>query len=159
MRKTTSASNRRNFLKTSSMAGAAVLAAPAIARRPAPTIASAWRSSAWAGGGAIPTARPCWNWPRTNVEIAAVCDCDERRMQAAAENLEKRGGKRPATVLDDAEDPGRQIDRRREPGHAQPLARPRDDLGLPGRQGRLRRETRLAQHLRGTQDGRGGAEV
>ena len=55
-----------------------------------------------------------------------------------------RKGNRPSSghAFRPAKDLRRQVDRRRGAGHAQPLARPGDHLGLPGRQGRLRREAR-----------------
>ena len=43
--------------------------------------------------------------------------------------VEKETGHRPATPFDQRKNLRRQVDRRRHAGHAQPLARPRDDLG------------------------------
>lgn len=95
------ASSRRQFLISSAAAGAAVVAVPAIA--PSQQSANDRLRVAIAGlggrgrrsiGGAL------LELAKQNVEIAAVCDCDENRMNAAAEEFEKASGKRPATVAD-----------------------------------------------------------
>ena len=98
-------STRRDFLKktsTAAVAGAAALAAPAIAR-------SRHRANdrirvAVIGVGG----RGDCHWTSLleiakeggNVEVAAICDCDEGRMKGSADMVEKASGHRPATPFD-----------------------------------------------------------
>ena len=163
MRETISDSNRRDFLKTSSAAIAGAADAGGAGHGP--------------GGGQCQRSHPRGGHRRGRAGAlfplhgpVGTGQSRERRDRRAVrlrrEPLAGGGRQRGKTrrqaaghLRRRAEDPGRQVDRRREPGHAQPLARAGNDLGLPGRQGRLRGEARLAQHLRGPQDGRGGAEV
>ncbi len=153
---------RRDFLKTSALlGGAAALAAPAIARAAAsPNDRFRVAVVGLGGRGRVSHCGALLEMAKENVEIAALCDCDESRMQLAANRSVKRSrasGRRPWPIIGSLlED---KIDRRRGPGHSQPLARPANDLGLPGRQGRLRREAGFAQHLRRPQDDRGGPQV
>ena len=94
-----------------------------------------------------------------DVEIAALCDVDERVIGDSMKYIEEKTGKKPAyqkdfrRLLDD-----RSIDAVTiaTPNH---WHSPPDDLGLPGRQGRLRREAAQPHRLGGPQGGRGRAEV
>ena len=103
MKKTTCDANRRDFLKTSSVAGAALLAAPALAHAATSANERIRVAIIGVGGrGLYSHGTALLELAKSeNVEIAAVCDCDEKRMQAAAAEIEKRGGRRPATVLDE----------------------------------------------------------
>jgi predicted dehydrogenase len=103
MKQPTSDSNRRDFLKTSAIAGAAVLAAPAMARAAASANDRIRVAVIGVGGrGLYSHCTALLELAKAeNVEIAAVCDCDENRLQAAANSLEKRGGRRPATFVDE----------------------------------------------------------
>ena len=98
-------SHRRAFLKTSlSLAGAALVAAPAIARAQGSANERLRVGVVGLGG---PTGRgrashcgALHALANENVEIAAVCDCDENRLQATADEVEKRCGRRPATFIE-----------------------------------------------------------
>ena len=86
-------SARREFLKT--LAGAGPLPwprPPSPARPRSPTTASAWAWSAWAAG----CTRTSAAWRRSptesdNVEIAAICDCDQSKLDAADQELPGTG--------------------------------------------------------------------
>ena len=54
-------------------------------------------------GTRVSLRRPCSELAKENVEIAALCDCDENRLNQTADEVEKRSGKRPATFVDEAE--------------------------------------------------------
>jgi predicted dehydrogenase len=100
-------SSRREFLKTSSaaLAGAAI-AVPAIARAAAgpndrirvAVVGLGYRGFAYAESNHC---KSLLELADENVEIAAVCDCDESRLGAAAAYIEKQSGKRPATFVDE----------------------------------------------------------
>jgi len=70
----------------------------------------------------------------TNVEIAALCDIDESRLNVRLAEVEKAKGKRPVGYTD-----LRKLleDKSIDAVSTQPPAHTPDDLGLPGRQGRL----------------------
>jgi predicted dehydrogenase len=93
---------RREFLKTSALlSGAALLTAPSIAR--AATGANDRIRVAVVGLGGRGRVSHCGallEMAKDNVEIAAVCDCDESRMNLAAKQIEEKSGKRPATISD-----------------------------------------------------------
>ncbi len=96
---------RRDFLKTSTaaVAGATVLAAPAIARAATGAndririaiVGLGGRGLNSHGTALLELAK------EQNIEIAALCDCDENRLNAAVDNIEKRSGKRPAAFFDE----------------------------------------------------------
>ena len=96
---------RRNFLKTSSaaIAGATILAVPAIARTAASSndririaiVGLGGRGLYSHGTSLLELAA------EHNVEIAALCECDENRLNVAADSIEKRAGKRPATFIEE----------------------------------------------------------
>ncbi len=91
-------SNRRNFLKTSAaLAGAAAWAAPAVARSAAgPSDRLRVAVVGLGGRGRVSHCGALMDLAHQNVEIAALCDCDENRVGAAVGDVEKRSGKRPA---------------------------------------------------------------
>jgi predicted dehydrogenase len=104
MKKTLQNTSRRDFLKTSSVvASAAMLAAPAIARSAdSPNeririaiIGLGGRGLHSHGTALLELAK------EQNIEIAALCDCDENRLNAAAKNIEDRSGKRPAVFVEE----------------------------------------------------------
>jgi predicted dehydrogenase len=94
-------STRRDFLKSSAAAGAAVLAVPALARSQqsandrlrVAVVGLGGRGRNSIGGALVQLAKQ-------NVEIAAVCDCDEHRMASAAEEFEKGTGHKPARFVE-----------------------------------------------------------
>ncbi len=96
--------NRRDFLKTSSaaIAGAAVLAVPAVARATASANDRIRVAVVGLGGrGRVSHCGALLELAKENVEIAALCDCDENRMNATADDMEKRSGKRPVTFVEE----------------------------------------------------------
>jgi predicted dehydrogenase len=93
---------RREFLKASAyLGGAAVMAAPGIARA-AGSVNDRIRVAVvgLGGRGRVSHCGALLEMAKENVEIAALCDCDENRMQLAAGFCEQKSGKRPATVAD-----------------------------------------------------------
>lgn len=94
-------SNRRQFLSTSALAGACTLAAPAIARAAASANNRIRVAVVGLGGrGRVSHCGALYQMDKENVEIAAVCDCDENRIRMTVEAVEKRTGKKPATFTD-----------------------------------------------------------
>jgi predicted dehydrogenase len=93
---------RRDFLKTSAIAGsAAVWAAPRLARAAAGANDRIRVAVVGLGGrGRVSHCGALLEMAQDNVEIAALCDCDESRMQLAAKFCEEKSGKRPALVAD-----------------------------------------------------------
>jgi len=99
-----SSTNRRDFLQVSSAAvvGAAMWAAPRIARSAADANNRVRVAVIGVGGRGRGSHCPALHeLAGENVEIAALCDCDESRLNATADEVEKRSGKRPATYTDD----------------------------------------------------------
>jgi predicted dehydrogenase len=97
-------SNRRDFLKTSSaaIAAAAISAAPAVARSAASPNDRIRVAVVGVGGrGRVSHCGALLALSAENVEIAALCDCDENRLNLAAGDVEKQSGKRPATFVDE----------------------------------------------------------
>ncbi|NUQ63113.1 MAG: Gfo/Idh/MocA family oxidoreductase [Pirellulales bacterium] len=94
--------HRREFLKTSAaIAGAAAVVRPAVAagtQSPSDRIRVA--VVGLGGRGRRSHCDALQQMADQNVEIAALCDCDENRMNAAAEEREKASGKRPALYAD-----------------------------------------------------------
>jgi predicted dehydrogenase len=96
--------NRREFLRVSSAAvvGAAMWASPRIARSAANANDRLRIAVIGTGGRGRGSHCPALHEiAGENVEIAAVCDCDESRVNATAEEVQKRSGKRPAIYTDD----------------------------------------------------------
>ncbi len=98
-------SHRRDFLKASSAAaGAAALVVPAIAgatagangRLRVAVVGLGGRGADSHCGALLEIAQK----DKENLEIAALCDCDQRRLNDAADAVEKRSGKRPATFVE-----------------------------------------------------------
>jgi len=96
---------RRDFLKTSTaaVAGASALAAPAIVRGAVGAndririaiVGLGGRGLNSHGTALLELAK------EQNIEIAALCECDENRLNAAVANIEKRSGKRPAAFVEE----------------------------------------------------------
>lgn len=95
--------NRRRFLAATGTAAAAAVAAPALTSTSASAndrirvavIGLGGRGRVSHCGALIELAK------EENVEIAALCDCDENRTAQAAAEVEQRTGKRPATFFDE----------------------------------------------------------
>ena len=96
--------DRRQFLTTTAAAaGAAAFAVPAIAQAaPAPTTASAW--AWWASAGAwVPHMAALAQLAESeNVEIAAICDCDQSKLDAADKRYPDLAGMKLTTYTDSA---------------------------------------------------------
>jgi len=96
-------SNRRRFLAASGVAAASAVAVPAVASRSASAndrirvavIGLGGRGRVSHCGALIELAK------EQNVEIAALCNCDENRTAQAAAEVQQRTGKRPATFFDE----------------------------------------------------------
>jgi predicted dehydrogenase len=93
---------RRDFLKSSALLGsAAALAAPALARAAtSPNERIRVAVVGLGGRGRVSHCGALQELAKENVEIAALCDCDEKRMELAAKQCVEKTGKRPATVAD-----------------------------------------------------------
>ncbi len=93
---------RRSFLKTSALlGGAALVALPSVARSAASANDRFRVAVVGLGGrGRVSHCGALLQMTQENVEIAALCDCDESRMQLAASFCEEKSGKRPALVAD-----------------------------------------------------------
>ncbi len=95
--------SRRRFLAAAGTAAAGAVAAPALASSSASAnerirvavIGLGGRGRVSHCGALIELAK------EENVEIAALCDCDENRTAQAAAEVERRTGKRPATFFDE----------------------------------------------------------
>ena len=80
-------SNRREFLKSSAVAGARYWRSRRLpGRHKAPTIAFASAWWAWRAD-AVPHRQPGANGPDGNIEIAAICDCDQAKLDGATKSL------------------------------------------------------------------------
>lgn len=94
-------SNRRAFLKSSALAGAALVAAPAVARSQQSAAGRIRVAVVGLGGrGRVSHCGALRQMEKDNVEIAALCDCDEARLSATADEQEKHSGRRPAVFTD-----------------------------------------------------------
>jgi predicted dehydrogenase len=99
-------SNRRSFLKTSAatITGVAALASPAIARATASANdrirVAVVGLGHQRGRGHEAHCGALLELAKENVEIAALCDCNENYLNMAADAVEKRSGKRPATFVE-----------------------------------------------------------
>ena len=95
-------SSRRQFLKSSALvAGASIFAAPAIATARAGANDRVRVAVAGLGGrGRNSHCGALREMAKENVEIVALCDCDEKRAGAAAVECEKHSGKKPAVFVD-----------------------------------------------------------
>ena len=93
---------RRSFLRSSTaLAGAAAMAVPAIARGAASANDRLRVAVIGMGGrGRVSHCGALHELAGQNVEIAALCDCDEKRLATAAKLCEERAGKRPATAIE-----------------------------------------------------------
>jgi predicted dehydrogenase len=97
-----SSPTRRTFLrKSTALAGASLLAAPAVARSAASANDRVRVAVVGLGGrGRVSHCGALHELAGQNVEIAALCDCDEKRLSLAADVCEKQSGKRPATFVE-----------------------------------------------------------
>ena len=134
-------SSRREFIKVSALAAvpARALVKPGMARSsPNETVNVAVMGIR--GQGAFHLK----NYPKVpNVNVAAVCDIDERLFPKAVAGVEAASGRRPKTYTDIRrllEDKDIDAISIAAPNHWHALA---TDLGLPGRQGCLRGEAGL----------------
>ena len=94
---------RRDFLKSSALIGAAALALPAVSRSAdTPTPAERIRVAVVGLGGRGREAHctALMQMDKDNVEIAALCDCDESRLNQAAKKVNEQTGKTPALFTD-----------------------------------------------------------
>ncbi len=91
--------NRRDFIKKSSAAivSATILAAPAAAE-----VSDRIRVAVvgLGGRGRVSHCNALLELVKDKVEIAALCDCDETRLNLTADEMEKLSGKRPAVFVD-----------------------------------------------------------
>jgi len=92
------ASNRRTFLKTA--AGASVLAAPAIAGSSQSANDRIRVGIVGLRGRGKSHIAAIHELAGENVELAAMCDCDESNLNSALAAYEKRSGKRPLAYTD-----------------------------------------------------------
>jgi predicted dehydrogenase len=92
---------RREFLKHTAVTGATILAAPALARSAASPAERIRVAVVGLGGrGRVSHCGALRELAKDNVEIAALCDCDETRMDKTAAECEKQSGKKPKTYAD-----------------------------------------------------------
>jgi predicted dehydrogenase len=93
--------SRRSFLKTSSSLAGATLLIPAVTRGAASANDRVRVAVVGLGGrGRVSHCGALQELASQNVEIAALCDCDEKRLNLAADLCQKQSGKRPATFVD-----------------------------------------------------------
>ncbi len=94
--------HRREFLKTSAaIAGTVAVARPAIADgKQSPNSRIRVAVVGLGGRGRRSHCEALQQMATENVEIAALCDCDENRMNATAEERRKASGKRPVLYGD-----------------------------------------------------------
>ena len=93
-----------------------------------------------------------------DVVAAAVCDLDQKHLDAAAAAVEKAQGHKPDSVPRLPKTAGAQRPGRRDGGDAGSLARPARDPCLPGGKRRVRGEAAGVFHRRRPRHGRRGAE-
>ena len=87
-------SPRRDFLKASVLTGAA-MAAPRMGRAAGDSNSRIRVAVVGLGGrGRMSHCTALMEMAKENVEIAALCDCDENRMQQAASYCDQTSGKR-----------------------------------------------------------------
>jgi predicted dehydrogenase len=87
--------NRREFLETSAVTGAAVAADAVQAAQQPKTYRLGVIGCGWYG---MVNCRHAMNEP--NIEVTALCDVDSQHLRAAADEVEKRSKRRPATFGD-----------------------------------------------------------
>jgi len=92
--------SRREFIRQSTAAGAALLAAPAIARARASASDRLRVAVVGVGGRGDNHIAALSKMAGDNVEIAALCDVDANRLNRNADQCEKAAGRRPATYGD-----------------------------------------------------------
>jgi predicted dehydrogenase len=95
-------SNRRDFLKTASstIAGAAISVTPIVAQSAASPNDRIRIAVVGLGGRGREHCEALLELASENVEIAALCDCDENRVNAATSLVVKHSGRRPAAFAD-----------------------------------------------------------
>jgi len=92
-------SARRNFLKTSALAGAA-LSLPALARSASAAGRLRVAVAGLGGRGRVSHCGALLQMIPDNVEIAALCDCDEGRLHLAAKFCQEKADRPPALFTD-----------------------------------------------------------
>ena len=93
--------NRRSFLKSSVLvAGASAVAVPALGQNASPSDRIRVAVVGLGGRGRFSHCGALRQMKKENVEIAALCDCDANRMNAAAADCEKDTGKKPLLIGD-----------------------------------------------------------
>jgi predicted dehydrogenase len=89
--------NRRTFLQASAAAGASLSAVAASAGDPRKTLRAGVIGCGWYG---MVNCRHLISQGGKQVEVTALCDVDSRHLRDAAEEVEKRTGRRPQTFSD-----------------------------------------------------------
>ena len=92
--------SRRGFLRSSAAAGAALVAAPAIAENRAPASDRIRVGVVGIRGRGRDHIRSLQKLAGENVEVAALCDVYDQVLDQRASECEKATGKRPATFVD-----------------------------------------------------------
>lgn len=93
--------DRRGFLKSSALAAGAAVTLPAlIASAGSPSDRLRVAVVGMGGRGRRSHCPALQELAKDNVEISALCDCDENRLNAAAAECEKASGKKPKTYVD-----------------------------------------------------------
>lgn len=94
-------SNRRSFLKSAALLSAASVAVPSFAQD-SKSAGDRIRVAVvgFGGRGRMAHCASLLQMRKENVEVAAICDCDEGRMAAGADMVEKETGKKPAVEGD-----------------------------------------------------------
>ena len=92
---------RRDFLKTSALAGAAAVALPSVGRSAASPGERVRVAVVGLGGrGRESHCTALMQMEKENVEIAALCDCDEGRLRLGAKKVSEQTGKTPGLFSD-----------------------------------------------------------
>ena len=92
--------NRRNFLKASAAAAGACVAAPAIARSRMSPNEQIRVGLVGLGGRMRPHVTALSQMANENVEIVAVCDCDQSKLDSATKRYPELAGKKLAVYTD-----------------------------------------------------------
>ncbi len=94
-------SNRREFIKASAAAGASIVAVPAVAKEGGSPNDRVRLAIAGLGGrGRNSHMNALHQMAKENVEIVALCECDEKRLEASGAKHEKETGKKAVLYKD-----------------------------------------------------------
>ena len=108
-----SRTDRRGFLQTTATVATACMAAPALGRsRLSPNDRIRVGLLGLGRPHAIPRRGAELKWTAENVEIVAVCDCDQTKLDTADKALSRTGRQEAGSLHRHAEDVRRQVDRR-----------------------------------------------